>query len=147
VTHPGHGRTECSCGVVIAQCRCQDQHKEVRVVPRGCRKCQAAGLPERATIVLPNELHRRTKAGDRIDFEGRMAYEVTLMHADGRVEGKQVEPFDRFKACTLLRRAAGTITTLEMEALVLDGDAHDDASGDEKILADIGAFLARVDPR
>lgn len=48
--------------------------------------------PEVTTITLPPELFKRTKAGDRIDFDGRMAYEVVLMHgANGRVDLKRID--------------------------------------------------------
>jgi len=41
----GHGRIVCSCGAVIAQCRCNQwrphKHTEVRVVQDGCEACRA----------------------------------------------------------------------------------------------------------
>ena len=37
-----HARIECSCGVLIAQCRCFGAHKQkVNVRPRGCVACQS----------------------------------------------------------------------------------------------------------
>ncbi len=115
MTHPGHGRTECSCGAVIAQCRCNDQHREVHVVQAGCGRCRG-GVTATLTTVAEWEQARQARA-----------YFT--------------------EACALLRRAGAAITTLECEALVLDGDDHDEARADGGVLLDIAAFLARVDPR
>lgn len=40
MTHPGHGKTECSCGAVLARWRgWEGPHKEVQVVRDGCQAC------------------------------------------------------------------------------------------------------------
>jgi hypothetical protein len=36
-----HFITKCSCGTVLAQCRCPDNNKPVNVVKNGCDKCKA----------------------------------------------------------------------------------------------------------
>lgn len=35
-----HGRTVCSCGALIAQCRCLEGHKNVTVLRDGCARCR-----------------------------------------------------------------------------------------------------------
>lgn len=37
-----HFVTKCSCGQVIAQCRCFSQDKTVTVIQDGCEKCKTA---------------------------------------------------------------------------------------------------------
>lgn len=37
----GHGRILCSCGALIAQCRCPDGHTNVTILERVCDSCQA----------------------------------------------------------------------------------------------------------
>lgn len=36
-----HGKIVCSCGALIAQCRCFVEHKGVTVQQDGCDKCKA----------------------------------------------------------------------------------------------------------
>jgi hypothetical protein len=36
----GHGIIKCSCGVVIAQCRCIDNHKNIEVKEKACTECR-----------------------------------------------------------------------------------------------------------
>jgi len=36
----GHFVKKCSCGKIIAQCRCPDPSKRVEVVERGCEECK-----------------------------------------------------------------------------------------------------------
>jgi predicted Ser/Thr protein kinase len=35
-----HGRWVCSCGAVIAQCRCIEGHREEKVIEHGCDDCR-----------------------------------------------------------------------------------------------------------
>ncbi len=37
----GHFIRKCSCGAIIAQCRCPDPNKTVETVKNGCSNCQA----------------------------------------------------------------------------------------------------------
>jgi hypothetical protein len=36
----GHKIIKCSCGEIIAQCRCPDRNKPVTVVEKGCEACK-----------------------------------------------------------------------------------------------------------
>jgi hypothetical protein len=38
-----HYITKCSCGNVIAQCRCASPNKDLTVVERGCVRCHNSG--------------------------------------------------------------------------------------------------------
>lgn len=40
-----HGKTVCSCGALISQCRCIEGHREVTVIEMGCRACGGAWQP------------------------------------------------------------------------------------------------------
>lgn len=39
MSHAGHFKRVCSCGQVLAQCRCMDPAKAVEVVRNGCPSC------------------------------------------------------------------------------------------------------------
>lgn len=47
-----HFRLVCSCGRIIAQCRCPGPHPE-RVIPDGCAECDAAASTPEPAIVEP----------------------------------------------------------------------------------------------
>jgi len=40
----GHGRTVCSCGALISQCRCPADHV-VLVIQKGCDRCKGLLAP------------------------------------------------------------------------------------------------------
>ena len=42
----GHFIKKCSCGNIIAQCRCPDLNKPVEIVERGCEECQRFAPPK-----------------------------------------------------------------------------------------------------
>lgn len=42
-----HEIVKCSCGEVIAQCRCFSKDKTVRVIENGCDKCKKEKANER----------------------------------------------------------------------------------------------------
>lgn len=44
---PQHYIKRCSCGAVIAQCRCPSTEKQETVVQNGCQACQRATTEER----------------------------------------------------------------------------------------------------
>lgn len=37
----GHGKVVCSCGTVMAQCRCMENHGAYKVIQNGCDACKA----------------------------------------------------------------------------------------------------------
>lgn len=47
------------------------------------------------TFVFPPEVRLATKAGDVINIDDRMAFEVVLIHRDGRVDVKPIDHADR----------------------------------------------------
>lgn len=55
-----HERLVCSCGAVIAQCRCMEP-KTDRVVQRGCEKCKASAPPAAAYAEAPGRDYRKER--------------------------------------------------------------------------------------
>jgi len=52
----GHGKIVCSCGALIAQCRCFDHHN-VEIRQKGCDRCKGLLAPTpgkfKEDIILP----------------------------------------------------------------------------------------------
>lgn len=42
MTHAGHKKIVCTCGVIVSQCRCPDKNKPTEVIEMGCGRCRAA---------------------------------------------------------------------------------------------------------
>lgn len=40
-----HGKTVCSCGAVIMQCRCMEGHHNVTTLQNACAKCRSTPAP------------------------------------------------------------------------------------------------------
>lgn len=54
MSHPGHFKQVCSCGAVIAQCRCMSPDKRVEIVDRGCSACREAKAPRQEEPKVPS---------------------------------------------------------------------------------------------
>jgi hypothetical protein len=47
-----HFRIECSCGAVIAQCRCPSPDKRIEVRASACPKCRDGAQPARGMSIV-----------------------------------------------------------------------------------------------
>ena len=62
-----HFITVCSCGAVIAQCRCPDPNKTKTVVPNGCGSCKKeTATPEEQLKADRNLVKRIDEFGKRL---------------------------------------------------------------------------------
>lgn len=50
-----HFITKCTCGTVIAQCRCPATDKVLNVIQDGCQQCQRLRLSRAIEIEVPKK--------------------------------------------------------------------------------------------
>jgi hypothetical protein len=96
-----HFRTECSCGAVLAQCRCPSPDKRVEVRQGACPRCRQATAP----AVQPALLHR-FRLGARYCIETTEP-QATCAHC---ARSAKVGPLPPSLIITKIDHAAGTIT-------------------------------------
>lgn len=51
-----HFIEKCSCGEIITQCRCMNPNKEVRIIEKGCKKCQQNHIAEVTKMVSSTQV-------------------------------------------------------------------------------------------
>lgn len=80
-----HGRTVCTCGALISQCRCPN-HNNVSIVPAGCKTCKAKELNAQDTFYTEKGLPWASRIWDALRpiVEG--------MEAEG-ASGSDIEAF------------------------------------------------------
>jgi hypothetical protein len=126
----GHGKTVCSCGAVISQCRCVDHGGLRTVVQNGCGRCGPNVTVTPAPPFLA-EIDRTLEALHEQLGRTRRAAQAAEQHMAMLREEKT-------QGIDLLRRAAKVIRDLQQGEPDVDEKSH------AETLADMRAYLARV---
>lgn len=82
-----HFIERCSCGAVIAECRCPDPYKQERIVQRGCAACRGGNPgekppdPKDAEIV---SLRKRVELAEAVAFRVHAIFPIPIAFRENR---------------------------------------------------------------
>lgn len=69
----GHGKVVCSCGAVITQCKCPENHNVTSTISNGCEACKNANtkVKDKAEQIIDavwHDLSGRSGIGNELDM-------------------------------------------------------------------------------